>query len=359
MYVLVGMAELSAVGLYVEYWFPGVPPWLSALFFFVLINAVNLTNVKSFGEVEFWFSLVKVFAVLAMIFFGSYLLFSGKAGPHASISNLWSDGGFMPNGLHGMIMAMATIMFAFGGLELVGITAAEADSPSTTIPKATNQVIYRILIFYVGALAILLCLYPWREVSQGGSPFVMIFHALTSHWVATALNVVILTAALSVFNGSIYANSRMLFGLAMQGNAPRVVAMVSKRGVPLAAIAISAIATGSCVVLNYLMPGKAFEFFMGLVVAALVINWALISAIHLRFRSFKARAKETIEFPSLGYPFTNYLSLVFLAGVIAVMYLSPGLRLSVFLIPVWLFCLTIGYVVRMRRTSPAVAAESL
>jgi aromatic amino acid transport protein AroP len=252
-------------------------------------------------------------------------------------------------------MAMAVIMFSFGGLELVGITAAEADDPSHTIPKATNQAIYRILIFYVGALGVLLSLYPWQKVVTGGSPFVLIFHALSSDMVANVLNVVVLTAALSVYNSGVYSNSRMLFGLARQGNAPRGLMKVSKRGVPLAALGVSALATGICVAVNYFLPGKAFGVLMGLVVSSLIINWGMISWIHLRFRAQKQKAGQVTAFRSLGYPFTNYLCLAFLAGILAVMYATPDLRLSVYLIPVWLAVLGVGYWSKQRRPEAASA----
>ncbi len=348
LYVLVSMAELSAVGIYVQYWWPAIPTWVSALVCFGVINAINLSSVKSYGEMEFWFSIIKVAAIVGMIGFGGYLLVSGNAGPEASVTNLWRHGGFFPNGVSGLVMAMAVIMFSFGGLELVGITAAEADNPSHTIPRATNQVIYRILIFYVGALGVLLSLYPWEKVVSGGSPFVLIFHALNSNAVANVLNAVVLTAALSVYNSCVYCNSRMLYGLAGQGNAPRALLKVNRRGIPLLALGVSAAATAVCVVINYFMPGKAFELLMGLVVSALIINWAMISVIHLVFRRAKARAGETTLFKSLGYPLTNYLCLAFLGGILVVMYLIPDLRSSVYLIPVWLVALGIGYRVRQK-----------
>jgi aromatic amino acid transport protein AroP len=348
LYVLVSMAELSAVGIYVQYWWPAVPTWMSALAFFVIINAVSLSNVKAFGEMEFWFAIIKVAAIVGMIGFGAWLLVSGDAGPQASVANLWRHGGFFPHGVSGLVMAMAVIMFSFGGLELIGITAAEADNPSETIPKATNQAIYRILIFYIGALGILLSLYPWQKVVTSGSPFVLIFQALNSNLVAHALNAVVLTAALSVYNSGVYANTRMLYGLAKQGNAPRALLSVNARGVPLAALGVSALATGICVAVNYFMPGKAFGFLMGLVVSALIINWAMISWIHLRFRARKKAEGKTTLFRSLGYPFTNYLCLAFLAAILVVMYLTPDLQLSVFLIPVWLIALGAGYWLRRR-----------
>jgi len=347
MYILVSMAELSAVGIYVQFWFPGMPAWESALIFFVVINSFSLLNVKAFGELEFWFAVIKVVAVIGMILFGSYLLLSGTAGPEAGVANLWRHGGFFPNGVQGLVMAMAVIMFSFGGLELIGITAAEADDPARSIPRATNQALWRVLIFYIGALFILLSLFPWTKVVQGGSPFVLIFAALNSTAVATALNIVVLTAALSVYNSAVYANTRMLFGLAEQGNAPRALMKLTRNGVPLAALGVSAFATGVCIAVNYFLPGEAFGLMMGLATSGLIINWATISIVHLRFRAAKAGTRT--GFPSPFYPFANYLCLLFLAGITVVMYLIPGMRISVYLIPVWLLALCIGYAVRQRR----------
>ncbi|QTF07175.1 amino acid permease [Brenneria izadpanahii] len=351
LYVLVSMAELSAVGIYVQYWWPDIPTWVSAAVFFVVINAINLANVKVYGEMEFWFSIIKVAAIVGMILFGGYLLISGTGGPEASVTNLWRHGGFFPNGISGMVMAMAVIMFSFGGLELVGITAAEADNPESSIPRATNQVIYRILLFYVGALAVLLSLYPWPKVVEGGSPFVLIFHALNSDIVATVLNLVVLSAALSVYNSCVYCNSRMLFGLAKQGNAPQALLKVNKGGIPLMALGVSALATALCVLLNYVMPGKAFSLLMALVVSALVINWAMICITHLKFRMAKKQAGENTRFKSLGYPLTNIVCLLFLAGILVVMAITPGIQISVWLIPCWLLVLAVSYVVKKKKNT--------
>lgn len=351
LYVLVAMAELTAVGIYVQYWWPDIPTWVSAAIFFVAINAINMANVRVYGEMEFWFAIIKVVAIIGMIVFGAWLLASGEGGPEASVTNLWAQGGFFPNGITGLVMAMAVIMFSFGGLELVGITAAEADNPEYSIPKATNQVIYRILIFYIGSLAILLSLYPWGKVVEGGSPFVLIFHALDSNLVATILNIVVLTAALSVYNSCVYCNSRMLFGLAKQGNGPKALLKVDRRGVPMVAIAFSALATALCVVINYVMPGKAFELLMALVVSALVINWAMISLAHLRFRAAKRREGIEPKFKAFWYPFSNYLCLSFMAGILVIMYLTPGIQISVLLIPVWIVVLGIGYMFTHKKTA--------
>ncbi|WP_411555902.1 aromatic amino acid transporter AroP [Pantoea agglomerans] len=346
LYVLVAMAELTAVGKYVQFWWPDFPTWASAAIFFVMINAINLTNVKVFGEMEFWFAIVKVVAVIGMILFGGWLLFSGHAGPQASVRNLWEQGGFFPHGIGGLVMVMAIIMFSFGGLELVGITAAEADNPEVSIPKATNQVLWRILIFYIGSLAVLLSLMPWTRVTSEVSPFVFIFHELGDAMVANALNVVILTAALSVYNSCVYCNSRMLFGLAQQGNAPKALLKVDRRGVPVLTILVSAVATALCVLINYLMPGEAFGLLMSLVVSALVINWAMISLAHLKFRRKKDKQGVTTRFKALLYPAGNWICLIFLAAILVLMATTPGMAISVWLIPVWLVILGVGYFIK-------------
>jgi len=349
LYVLVSMAELTAVGTYVHFWWPSVPAWVSALVCFVVINGINLANVKAYGETEFWFAIIKVVAVIGMIVFGGYLLVSGQGGPQASISNLWSHGGFFPHGVGGLFMMLAVIMFSFGGLELIGITAAEADEPQKSIPKAVNQVIYRILIFYICSLVVLLSLYPWNQVAEGGSPFVMIFSQIGAGVTANVLNVVVLTAALSVYNSGVYANSRMLYGLAEQGNAPRALLKVDRRGVPYLAIGLSAVATFACVIINYLIPAKALDVLMALVVAALVLNWSLISLTHLKSRRAMVAQGETLVFRSLWFPLGNWICLAFMAMVLVILALTPGLNVSVLLVPVWLAVMWAGYVVKRRR----------
>ncbi|WP_151820310.1 amino acid permease [Acinetobacter soli] len=349
LYVLVSMAELSAIGTFVQFWLPELPTWITALFFFIAINAINLINVRFFGESEFLFSCIKIIAILSMIFFGLYLLISGDAGPQASVANLWQFGGFFPNGIQGFIMSLAIIMFAFGGLELIGITAAETKNPSKTIPKAVNQIVYRILIFYIGAIGVLLCLFPWNQLAQGGSPFVLIFQSLNSHGVANVLNFVVLVAAISVYNSCIYCNSRMLHGLAMQGNAPRVLQRVNRRGIPVYAAGVSASITALCVLINYLMPGKAFQFLMMLVVAALVVNWLMISWTHLKFRKAMQQRHHQTTFQSIMSSWSNYLTIAFIFGILIIMSITPDMRLAVMLVPIWLIVLAVVYQLKYRK----------
>ncbi|MBD9443700.1 amino acid permease [Pseudomonas sp. PDM04] len=358
LYVLVGMAELTAVGKYIQFWWPEVPTWVSAAAFFLLVNLINCLNVKVFGEMEFWFAIIKVVAIIGMIALGCYMLFSGTGGPQASVSNLWSHGGFFPNGTNGLLMAMAFIMFSFGGLELVGITAAEASEPRKVIPKAINQVVYRVLIFYVGALTVLLSLYPWDQLLEtlgasgdaySGSPFVQIFALIGSDTAAQILNFVVLTAALSVYNSGVYCNSRMLYGLAEQGDAPKVLMKLNKQGVPLLALGVSALITLLAVVVNYLAPHEALELLFALVVASLMINWALISLTHLKFRKAMTQRGVVPGFKAFWSPYTNYLCLAFMAVIIWVIWMIPPVRASVYAMPVWVLLIYACYRLRIAR----------
>lgn len=370
LYILVSMSELTAIGIYVHFWWPSIPLWSSSLFFFLTINALNLTSVKVYGEVEFWFSIVKVVAIIAMIFFGCYLLVSGSGGEQASVQNLWNDGGFFAKGLlssdgkggyQGLLSAIALIMFSFGGLELIGITAAEAENPEKTIPKATNQVIYRILIFYVGALVILFSLSPWKNITTDSSPFVMVFESLKGFQfnllgntffftsiIANVLNMIVLTAALSVYNSCVYSNSRMLFGLAEQGNAPAFLSKLNKNHVPLKAILVSGLFVAISIVINKLMPEKALGILMSLVVSSLMINWLMISITHLKFRKQKQAEQVKTKFPSFIYPLSNYICLIFLVGILVIMWIT-GMKLPVELIPGWLILLYLCYLLVKRK----------
>ena len=345
LYILVAMSELTAVAKYINYWWPHIAAWQSVLFFFVIITAINLTNVKLYGESEFWLAIIKVTAVVAMILFGLFLLFTADANSTASFSNLWSHGGFFPNGFDGLFYMLAFIMFAFGGIELIGMAAAEANDPKKTIPKAINQVVVRILVFYVGSLAILLSLVPWNQLDLGGldkSPFVMIFSQMGISWAAHLLNFIILTAALSVYNSGMFANSRMLFGLAQQGNAPKVFAKVNKQGVPIPAVLLSALLIFGCVLLNYFVPEDALGHLMYVVVGALVLNWAMISLTHLKFKAMVKEKNLKTSFPALWSPISNYLVLVFIAVVLYIMW-QQGFKESVLMIPIWIVLMFVLY----------------
>ena len=236
-------------------------------------------------------------------------------------------------------------MFAFGGIELIGMAAAEAENPQKTIPQAINQVVFRILIFYVLSLAILLSLVPWNQLQLGGldnSPFVMIFSQLGIAWAAHLLNFIILTAALSVYNSGMYANSRMLYSLAQQGNAPKIFGKTNPHGVPIPAVVFSAVLIFGCVLLNYFVPEKVLGHLMYVVVGALVLNWAMISLTHLKFRRYLKANQMKTAYPALWSPWGNYIVLIFIGLVLYIMW-TQGFQESVLMIPVWITLMLLLY----------------
>ena len=343
-YIIVSMAELTAVGIYINYWLPDVPQWLSALICLLAITAINLVNVKAYGEMEFWMALIKVVAILSMIILGAYLIFSNPAGFPDNMSNLWAHGGYMPNGVWGLMMACVVVMFSFGGIELLGITAGEAEDPDKSIPLAINQVIWRILIFYVGTMFILMCLWPWNQVGMEASPFVQIFDNVGIPAAAHILNLVVLSAAISVYNSAIYSNSRMLYGLSDKGDAPAVLHRLSHRGVPVTGTLISSGITFIIVIMNYLFPSQVFMYLFAVAIISAVINWVSITVTHMKFRQHCIKTGHPVpHFHSWLYPWMNYFCLAFLAGVIFMMTQIPDMQMAVWALPVWLLVLYAGY----------------
>ena len=348
-YVLVSMAELTAVGIYMQFWYPYLPEWIAALICLVVITAINLINVTIYGEFEFWMALIKIAAIVLMIVLGLYLLLSGPQSFPDNFSNIWVNGGFLPNGWWGLALATAVVMFSFGGIELIGITAGEAEEPEKSIPRAINQVIWRILLFYVGTMAVLMALWPWNKVGAEASPFVQIFSHVGVPAAAHILNFVVLTAAVSVYNSAIYSNSRMLYGLASKDEAPEFLAQLSGRGVPVKGIFVSSGITLICVALNYFFPGKVFMYLMSIATIAATISWMTITITHLKFRRHCQAQGKATKFRSPFYPAINYVCIAFLVGVWYFMLQIPDMALAVYLLPVWLLALWLGYLYREKK----------
>ena len=343
LYILVSMAELCAVSIYLGYWFPDLPKWVGVLACLIIITVINLVTVSAYGEIEFWMAGIKITAIIGMILLGSYYIATDPDPFPENFSYLWDHGGFFPNGIEGMIMSMAPVLFSFGGIELIGITAGEAENPDKTIPRAINQVIYRILIFYVGTMIVLMTLWPWNEVGKDASPFVQIFSNAGFTSTANILNFVVLTAAISVYNSAIYSNSRMLYGLAKSDNAPRFFEKLSRRGVPVNGILVSSGITLLAAVLNYILPEEAFMYMMSIVTGAIVISWGLIVLTHLKFRKHCDAVGVVPKFKSLFYPVADYLCLAFLAGILVIMAMMDEMRLAVIVMPLWVLAIRLFY----------------
>lgn len=351
LYIGVSMAELSVIGFYVQYWLPDLPTWIPTLVLFIIITLANLMNVRLFGELEFWGSLIKVTALGLMIVFGlAILIFDiGPEGNPASFTNLWAHGGFLPHGLWGLLASLVVVTFSFGGTELIGITAGEAEHPETTIPHAVNMTISRILIFYVGAIFVLVCLYPWNLVGSKGSPFVEIFDALGIPAAPDILNVVVIIAVFSAYNSCLYSNARMLHGLALHGDAPKCLARLSGNGIPRRAVLFSSFFVSAVIGICYFLPEAAFTYIMSVVTVAVITSWILILLTHIHFRRYLGKESERLTFKMIGYPVIDLLSIAYFLLIIITMALLPGFRHAVFLAPVWFAIIAIGYRLSRRK----------
>ncbi|RFD29912.1 proline-specific permease ProY [Pseudomonas sp. GL93] len=346
--IIVCLADVTAFGIYMGFWFPEVARWVWVLGIVFLIGGLNLCNVKVFGEMEFWLSLLKVGAIVAMILGGFGIMLFGihSAGETqaSGLSNLWAHGGFMPNGIGGLIASFAVGMFAFGGIEIIGITAGEAKDPQRVIPKAINAVPLRILLFYVLTLFVLMAIYPWPQIGSQGSPFVQIFSNLGIGSAATILNVVVISAAVSAINSDIFGAGRMMYGLAQQGQAPKGFAQLSKQGVPWMTVVVMGAALLGGVVLNYLIPENVFLLIASIATFATVWVWLMIlfTQVAMRRSMTKAQVAE-LKFPVPFWPYAPAAAIVFMLFVFGVLGYFPDTQAALMVGAVWIVLLIIAY----------------
>jgi amino acid transporter, AAT family len=353
MWVVMAMAELTAIGIYIRYWYADVPQWLPALIALVLLYGVNLLAVQAFGELEFWFALIKVVTIVALIVAGvAVLLFRfGSFGATASVANLWSHGGFLPFGLLGVLLTMQMVMFAYSGVELIGVTAGEAHDPAVVLPRATNGIILRILIFYLGALTVIMAVVPWDELSPSVSPFVFVFSKLGVPGAASIITLVVITAAASSCNSGLFSTGRMLWSLAQRGQAPRAFATLNARQVPAFGIHASAAVMLLTVALNYLVPKEAFSWITSITLIGTLWTWGIILVSHRNYRcAVRAGRVAAAPFRMPLAPFANWVVLAFLLLVTALLALDPETRVALYVAPAWFALLGVGYLIIKART---------
>ncbi|MBS0579782.1 MAG: amino acid permease [Proteobacteria bacterium] len=349
MWVVMAMAELTAIGIYVRYWFPDVPQWLPALVALVLLYGSNLLAVRVFGELEFWFALVKVITIVALILAGlTVILFHvGNFGAGAGFGNLTAHGGFLPFGIGGVLLTMQIVMFAYSGVELIGVTAGEAENPAVVLPRATNGIILRILIFYLGALVIIMSVVPWNELSPEVSPFVYVFERLGIPGAAGIITLVVITAAASSCNSGLFSTGRMLWALAHRSQAPRRFGRLNAQQVPSAGIHLSAAVMLIAVVLNYLVPKEVFTWVTSITLIGTLWTWGVILVAHRNYRrAIQSRGVPAATFRMPLSPLANYLVLAFLFGVTALLWNDKDTRVALYVAPFWFGLLGIGYKLR-------------
>ncbi|WP_430618753.1 amino acid permease [Enterococcus sp. DIV1072d] len=351
-WVAIAMADLTAIGMYVRYWVPGVPQWLPELIALILLLGLNMVAVSLFGELEFWFALIKVVSIIAFIIVGIYMIlthYKTSAGP-ASITNLWSHGGFFPTGTKGFILSFQMVTFAFTGIELVGLVAGETKKPEKVLPEAINNIPIRIILFYLGSLFVIMSIYPWNSLDANNSPFVEVFSEIGITVAASLINLVVLSAAASACNSAIYSTGRMLRSLSQEGSAPKKFRQLTSHRVPGNALVFSTIVIFISVILNYVMPSEVFTLVSSIATTCFLFIWGILVYTHLKYRkSMLGKKEHTFKMPF--YPYSNFLVFAYMIFICLVLFLGKDTRIALLLTPVWFIGLLIIYRMKYEKQS--------
>ncbi|BAO06113.1 MULTISPECIES: amino acid permease [Enterococcus] len=356
-FIVVGISEVIAVGEYMNYWWPDLPQIIPGIVVILFLMFANLVSVKAFGELEFWFSTIKVVTIILMIIAGlGIILFGfGNHGEAIGISNLWKNGGFFTGGVKGFFFALSIVVASYQGIELIGMTAGEAKDPQKTIVDAVQSTIGRILIFYIGAIFIIVSIYPWNQLSELGSPFVQTFSKIGITFAAGLINFVVITAALSGCNSGIFSASRMVYTLAINGKMSKKFLKLTRHGVPFYPVVAISFGILIGLILNYLLPfvysqsQDLFVFVYSSSILPGMVPWIVILISQIKFR--KKHPIEMLEHPFKMplSPYTNYLSLAFLAVVLVFMFINPETRISLMIGLIFLIYMAGYYFVRERK----------
>ena len=356
-YIVVGISEVVATTEYLRFWWKGTSDWVAGVIIILFLLVANLASAKAYATLEFWFAMIKVVTIILMILLGfAVILFGfGNGGHPVGFSNLWSHGGFFTGGLKGFFFSMAIIVGSYEGIELIGISAGEVSDPHKAIVKSVKSVLWRILIFYVGAIFVIVTIYPWNKLDSIGSPFVTSFAKVGITAAASVINFVVLTAALSGANSGIYSSSRMLYKLAHEGEAPKTFGYVSKRIVP--SHAIIGITSGIFIgfMLNVLAQflnkslANVFVIVYSSSVLPGMVAWFVILLAELRFRRKNPHLMENHPFKLPLYPYSNYFALIMLVVIVVFMFINPETQISVAVGAAVLIVAALVYVVKHRK----------
>lgn len=320
-WVIVTVVELLAAGSFLQFWVPHAPLWLLSLLCAAFIVGINLTEVKYYGEFEFWIAGIKIITLIVFILLGALILFGLFPGTSSTLSNYTAHGGFFPNGLHGTFSAFLIVMFSYGGAELIGVTVSETKDSEKVLPRVIKQTVVRVMLFYILPILIICGIVPWNQVSSVESPFVQVFSRTGIPAAAHVMNFVLLTAVLSAANSGIYATSRTLFNMAQSGEAPRAFLKISRKGVPLTSILLTSLFILAGVILAYLTPDEVISYLMTIPGFTVVLVWIAICAAELRLRK---SYKKLPSFRVKGYPFMVWIALLALAGIFLSFLLGGG-----------------------------------
>ncbi|GAA5542589.1 MULTISPECIES: amino acid permease [Brucella/Ochrobactrum group] len=355
-WIVTGVADVVAVSGYVSFWFPELALWIPALGLIFTLLALNLPTVRNFGEIEFWFALIKIVAIVALIIAGVYMLSTGFTlpnGSRASVAHLWNHGGFFPNGFLGFVAGFQIAVFAFVGIELVGTAAAETKDPVRNLPKAINSIPIRVVLFYLGALFVIITVIPWDQVDPSSSPFVAMFSLAGLGIAAHVVNFVVLTSATSSANSGIYSTSRMIYGLATSKLAPEALGKLNNRKVPVNALFFSCIFLLAGVVLLYAGQSIIEAFTIVTTISALlfIFIWSIILASYLQYRRKSPDLHEKSTFKMPGGRAAVVMVFAFFAFILWALAQEPDTAAALKVTPFWFVFLAIAYLVMKARRS--------
>lgn len=346
-WIVSSMSDLTAMGQYFAYWYPQVPHWLTVLFIVLLLISFNLLGARLFGELEFWFSIIKVVTIITMVIVGLVLIFLSFKTEygHASFGNLIHHGGMFPHGAAGFLMSFQIAVYSFIGIELIGVTAGETKNPEKTIPKAINNVPIRILLFYIGGLLVIMSVIPWFKVDPDSSPFVKLFTLIGVPFAAGIVNFVVLTAAASATNSGIYSNSRILFGLAKQGLGPKVLTKTNPNGVPYLSMLVSSITLLIAALLNFIFPDaiKLFIYVTTLSTVLFLVVWGMIIVSYIAYVKKNPEQHQSSAFKLWGGKIIAYIVLSFFIFIFILLFFSKDTRVAIFISPLWFIFLFFYY----------------
>jgi L-asparagine transporter-like permease len=347
-------AEVTAVAIYFAFWFPSVPQWIWVVGVSIALIVINTLQVARFGEFEYWFTLVKVVAILAFIVVGTALVFGFGTRQAIGFSNLTANGGFLPHGWTGVWLALTLVLTSYMGVEVIAVTAGEAEKPEQTIPKAMRTIVFRLIVFYVLAVTVMLAMTPWNEAGAGNglnaSPFVRAFALVGVPYAASVMNIVVITAALSSCNTDLYLTTRMLFSLSRGHYLPGWIGTLSANGVPGGALAVSSAGMAAAIIFAIYAPSKAFLALYGIAVAGMFFVWTVILITHIAFRrSLGTEHIARLPMHLLFYPYSTIAGILALLGITMATFFVPGLAMTVPAFLCFLAVMSIAYSVRLRK----------
>jgi AAT family amino acid transporter len=351
-------AEVTAVAIYFAFWFPSVPQWIWVVGVSIALIVINTLQVARFGEFEYWFALVKVVAILAFIAIGAALIF-GIGTRHAiGLSNLTANGGFLPHGWTGVWLALTLVLTSYMGVEVIAVTAGEAEKPEQTIPKAMRTIVFRLIVFYVLAVTVMLAMTPWNQAGAGNglnaSPFVRAFAIVGIPYAASIMNMVVITAALSSCNTDLYLTTRMLFSLSRGHYLPEWIGTLSANGVPSRALAVSSAGMAAAIIFAIYAPSRAFLALYGIAVAGMFFVWTVILITHIAFRRSLGKDRVArLPMHLLFYPYSTIVGILALLGITAATFFVPGLAMTVPAFLCFLAAVTVAYLIRPARKQVA------